>query len=103
MATKRQTEDEPIAAALRHFDDLPESAAVRVHVAAALFGVSVPTVWRWSREGGLPAPSKFGGATVWRVSDLRAALAAAAPARSHRTAAATAAALVAKRNAASAA
>ncbi|MCK7494061.1 MAG: transcriptional regulator [Comamonadaceae bacterium] len=64
--------------ALRDFDLLPDSAHVRLPVAAAWRGVSTPTVWRMSKDGRLPAPIKCGGVTSWRVGDLRKALAKAA-------------------------
>ena len=40
--------------ALAGFDQLPESANVRLPVVAALCGVSPVTVWRWSKSGRLP-------------------------------------------------
>lgn len=60
--------------ALNRFDDLPDSAGVRVPVVAALFGVSTPTVWRWSRLGTLPSPAKRGGVTLWNVGELRTSM-----------------------------
>jgi len=82
----------PIHAALQHFDRLPDSASARVPVVAALFSVSVPTIWRWSRDGKLPAPTKRGGVTLWSVGQLRAALADPGHVKATRTAGATAAA-----------
>ncbi|MDN3520019.1 helix-turn-helix domain-containing protein [Halomonas ramblicola] len=33
--------------------------------------VSVPTIWRWVRQGRFPAPVKLGeNCTRWRLSDL---------------------------------
>jgi predicted DNA-binding transcriptional regulator AlpA len=64
--------------ALKNFDHLPSDAGVRAPTVAALYGVSEPTVWRWTRSGLLPAPIKRGGVTAWRVGDLRAAMARAA-------------------------
>ena len=61
-------------------------------IVAALFGVSVPTAWRWSREGKLPAPTRRGGVATWAVGDLRRALAGGEPTDGTRTASATAAA-----------
>jgi len=64
---------------LKNFPHLPDDAVVRLPIVAALYGVSAPTVWRWSKAGGpLPAPIKRGGVTAWRVGDLRAAMARAA-------------------------
>lgn len=61
-----------IPVALAQFDQLPNSARVRVPVVAALYGVSKETIWRWARIGLLPAPSKDGpNTTTWAVGDLR--------------------------------
>jgi len=57
--------------ALAGFDSLPDAAEVRLPVVVALFGVSKPTVWRWARNGTLPAPTKRGRATTWNVGELR--------------------------------
>ena len=62
------------AAALRGFDELPDSAGVRLPVVQALFGVSAPTVWRWSRKAVIPAPTKRGGVALWNVGALRMAM-----------------------------
>lgn len=66
-----------IPAALRNFDALPDSAEVRVPVVAALFGCSVATVWRRTRDGKLPMPKRRGGITSWTAGELRRAQAAA--------------------------
>ena len=60
---------------LKTFNDAPDTAKVRVNTVAALFGVSVPTIWRRARAGLVPAPHKIGGTTVWNVGDLKRALA----------------------------
>jgi predicted DNA-binding transcriptional regulator AlpA len=65
----------PVADTLRNFPLLPPEAIVRLPIVAALYGVSAPTVWRWSKAGRLPAPIKRGGVTGWRVGDLRDAMA----------------------------
>lgn len=58
--------------ALAKFDELPNSARVRAPVVAALHGVSLATVWRWTKSGLLPAPTKDGpNTTTWAVGDLR--------------------------------
>lgn len=61
-------------AALTAFDELPDAAHVRVPTVARLCGISTVTVWRWARDGRIPAPVKRGGVTAWRVGDLRQAL-----------------------------
>ena len=62
---------------LEAFSKAPDAAKVRVNTVAALYSVSIPTVWRRARAGLIPAPSKIGGTTVWSVGDLRRALAGA--------------------------
>jgi predicted DNA-binding transcriptional regulator AlpA len=62
--------------ALVDFDELPEAGYVRLPVVATLFGVSHSTVWRWSRKGPLPRPTKINGVTLWPVSGVRNVLAA---------------------------
>ena len=56
---------------LRDFDSLPDAAHVRVPTVAGLYGISNVTVWRWTKAGRLPAPTKRGGVTAWKVGDLR--------------------------------
>jgi predicted DNA-binding transcriptional regulator AlpA len=69
----------PIPDALRNFDTLPDAANVRDRVVAGLFGCSVPTVWRMSKDGRLPRPRKLSErVTAWNVGELRAALGATA-------------------------
>lgn len=71
-----KTKDKPIPPGLSDFDKLPGTANVRLPVVCALLGVSAPTVYRWVREGRIPAPRKIGPrVSGWRVSDLRALLA----------------------------
>ena len=74
------TEDtrKPIDSALLQFDELPNSAQVRAPVVAGLHDVSVVTVWRWSKSGILPAPTKRGGCTSWNVGELRRAMSSTA-------------------------
>lgn len=66
--------NDSIPDALRHFDALPDSANVRAPVVAALFNVSLATVWRYARSGVIPAPHKLGPrVTAWNVGELRRA------------------------------
>ncbi len=53
------------------FDSLPDSAHVDVRVVAMLYGKSVTSIWRDVKEGRIPRPVKFGGATRWNVGVLR--------------------------------
>lgn len=40
---------------------------------AVRYGVSRPTIWRWTKNGKFPKPVKLGaGSTRWRASDLEA-------------------------------
>ncbi|MDI1282267.1 AlpA family transcriptional regulator [Brevundimonas sp.] len=58
------------------FDDLPDAAHVRLPVVATLYATSPSNVWRWVKQGLIPAPRKLGPqTTVWNVGDLRKALA----------------------------
>lgn len=58
--------------ALRNFDSLPDSAAVRLPVVCGLTSAAPATVWRMSADGRLPAPRKIGPkVTVWNVGELR--------------------------------
>jgi len=77
--TKASTRSErDIPEALRNFDSLPDSSHVRVPVVAALYGVAIMTVYRWSKSGRLPAPKKLGPkVTAWNVGELRKARATA--------------------------
>jgi predicted DNA-binding transcriptional regulator AlpA len=68
-------------AAWRGFDQLPAAAHVRLPVVTALFSVSPATVWRWCRSGQFPKPMRIGGVTFWNVGELRARMAAFAPAQ----------------------
>ncbi len=61
--------------ALTHFDQLPNSANVRLSVVMALYGISPATVWRNVKNGNIPKPHKLTTrTTVWNVGELRAAL-----------------------------
>ncbi len=37
---------------------------------AAFYGVSTPSVWRWSRIGVIPSPIKVGRLTRWRATEV---------------------------------
>jgi len=52
-------------------DALPDSVLVNLPTVERLLGVSTSTVWRWSRQG-LLAPIRIGGATRWRLGNIRA-------------------------------
>ncbi len=61
--------------ALVSFKHLPDDARARLPVVCALYAQSPATIWRRVAAGLIPAPSKTGNVTSWRVGDLRAALA----------------------------
>ena len=64
-----------IEAALQNFDQLPNSANVRLPVVMALYGISPATVWRNVKNGYIPKPYKLTArTTVWNVGELRNAL-----------------------------
>ena len=63
---------------LKHFDELPNSALVRLPVVCGLFACSASAIWRNCKSGRVPQPVKLTDrVTAWRVGDLRAALAGA--------------------------
>jgi predicted DNA-binding transcriptional regulator AlpA len=68
-------QDGALPSALTHFDDLPDSAYVRLPVVIALFSRSASSVWRDVQAGRLPAPRKLGPrCSAWNVGELRAVL-----------------------------
>ena len=62
----------PLPAALTKFDELPDSALVRLQTVAALEDVSMSTLWRRIASGTLPTPLKVGGVCRMHVGELRA-------------------------------
>ena len=60
--------------ALHYFDELPDSAYVRLPVVTLLFGVSRATVWRWSKAGVITATRLSARTTGWNVGTIRQAL-----------------------------
>jgi predicted DNA-binding transcriptional regulator AlpA len=62
----------PASSSLRLFDDLPNSAHVRLPVVRTLYGVGPATIWRWVKAGRMPKPVKVGmQAVAWNVGELR--------------------------------
>lgn len=52
---------------------MKEQTFLTVRQIADRYSVSVPTIWRWSRENRLPAPFRLGPAsTRWRLSEIEA-------------------------------
>lgn len=68
-----------IPEALASFDQLPDSANVRLPIVMRLYGISSASVWRGVKAGIIPKPRKLTPrTTAWLVRDLREALAKAA-------------------------
>ncbi len=62
--------------ALRDFDELPDSAHVRLPVVKALYACSAASVWRGVKNAIIPKPHKLSPRTTcWNVGELKKALA----------------------------
>lgn len=57
--------------AFENFSAIPDEARIRVGTVAAVLGVSIPTVWRWTRQGLLPKPERRGNTTRWMAGEIR--------------------------------
>ena len=65
--------------ALANFDQLPDSAYIRLPVMTGLFGISPASVWRGVKNQSIPSPVKLTErTTAWNVRLVREALAAKA-------------------------
>ena len=70
---------EAIPEALAQFDNLPDSAYIRLPVVKRLYGVSSATIWRNCQKLKMPCPVKLSErCTAWSVKAIRADLAAKA-------------------------
>lgn len=70
-----------IPEALSQFDQLPDSAYIRLPIVKRLYGVSAATIWRSVKNGSIPKPAKLSErCTAWNVGLVKAALAAKAAA-----------------------
>lgn len=68
-----------IPQALANFDQLPDSAYIRLPVMKGLYGVSAASIWRGVKNATIPKPAKLSErCTAWNVGQIRAALAAKA-------------------------
>lgn len=54
------------------FDQLPDSALVRLPTLLTLFPVSKSTWWNGVQTGRFPAPVRNGRITMWSVKSIRA-------------------------------
>ena len=43
---------------------------LRVGQVADIYGVSIPTIWRWLKENRIPKPIKIGGSTRWLSTEV---------------------------------
>ena len=69
----------PIPEALANFDQLPDSAYIRLPIIKRLYGISSASIWRGVKNGTIPKPAKLSErCTAWNVGLVRAALAAKA-------------------------
>ena len=65
-----------IPVALANFDQLPDSAYIRLPVMIGLFGVSRASIWRGVKNQSIPKPVKLTErTTAWNVRLVREALA----------------------------
>ena len=70
---------ETIPEALANFDQLPDSAYIRLPVMKGLYGVSSASIWRGVKRLTIPSPVKLTErTTAWSVKAIRADLAAKA-------------------------
>ena len=68
-----------IPESLANFDQLPDSAYIRLPVMKGLYGVSAASIWRGVKNSTIPKPVKLTErTTAWSVKLVRAALAAKA-------------------------
>lgn len=73
MTTK--TTIDALPDALRHFNELPDSANVRQPVVEGLYACSPSSVWRGVNKGTIPKPRKLSERiTAWNVGELRQSL-----------------------------
>lgn len=61
----------------RTFGQLPAEGFVRTAELLEAVPVSRITLWRWSRNGKIPAPHRIGKTVLWPVSTVRAIIDAA--------------------------
>ena len=79
MQRLKSESTQAIPEALAQFDNLPDSAYIRLPVLTRLYGVSSATIWRGVKQGNIPSPKKLSlRCTAWNVGLIRAALAAKA-------------------------
>ncbi len=72
----KSAHNKSIPDALANFDQLPDSAYIRLPVMIGLFGISSASIWRGVKNQSLPTPVKLTErTTAWNVGQVRADLA----------------------------
>ena len=57
---------------LQNFSYLPDESLVRLPILIALYGLSKASIYRFIKDGIIPAPIKLSSRTsVWNVGDIR--------------------------------
>lgn len=51
-------------------DTTPTKKLISAREVAAFYGISLSTLWRWIKQGHLPAPVKIGRRTFWKAQTL---------------------------------
>lgn len=73
----QRLKSETIPEALAIFDQLPDSAYIRLEVLKRLYGISSASCWRAVKNGRIPRPVKLTErCTAWNVGLIRESLAA---------------------------
>lgn len=76
MKQSKSESSQTIPEAFVRFDELPNSAFIRLPVLQRLYGISPASVWRGVKNGTIPKPSKLSvRCTAWNVGLVRTALA----------------------------
>lgn len=79
MKQLKSKPNKAIPEALVNFNQLPDSAYIRLPVLQRLYGISASSCWRGIKNGTIPHPVKMSErCTAWNVGIIRAALAAKA-------------------------
>ena len=73
MQQSKPVVQQAILEALSQFDQLPDSAYIRLPVVKRLYGVSSATIWRNCQKLKMPCPVKLSErCTAWSVKAIRA-------------------------------
>lgn len=70
-----QIKSKGITRSLSDFDQLPNSAFIRLPTMLGLYSLSAASIWRGVKNGTIPAPKKLSQRTTgWNVGEVRASL-----------------------------